>query len=339
MSVQAPVHSRTTHHWQRELATAVRSGMELRRRLRLPHSDSDSSATPAAESDFPVLVTESYLQRMRPGDPQDPLLLQVLPQHSETQQQPGFRADPVGDLQAELTPGVLQKYYGRALLVTTGACAIHCRYCFRRSFPYADLPVSAEQWQQALRAIQEDTTISEIILSGGDPLLLTDGRLRNLVTQLEQIPHLDRLRIHTRLPIVLPSRITTELLDLLQQSRLQSIMVIHANHAAELAGDCRDAIQRLLRSGIPVLNQTVLLRHINDDADTLEQLSLSLINLGVMPYYLHQLDRVHGAAHFEVPEQQGRQLIEELTARLPGYAVPRYVQEIPGETSKTRISP
>ncbi len=337
MSVQTPVENRSTHHWQRELACAVRTRSALLQRLQLPEASGSPGAADAAAADFPVLVPESYLQRMQPGNPLDPLLLQVLPQDAEMTQLPGFTADAVGDLQAELTPGVLQKYHGRALLVTTGACAVHCRYCFRRSFPYSDLPVSAEQWEQAIRTIQDDDTITEVILSGGDPLLLTDGRLQNLISQLEQIPHLDRLRLHTRLPVVLPSRITAELLDMLQHTRLRSIMVIHANHAAELVGDCRDAIERLVGSGIPVLNQTVLLRQINDNATTLEQLSLTLINLGVMPYYLHQLDRVQGAAHFEVAEQNGRELIDQLSARLPGYAVPRYVREIPGATGKTRV--
>lgn len=324
--------------WQRELAAAVRCSKVLLERLQLDPALL-ASEEPIAKPAFPVMVPENYLQRMQPGNPRDPLLLQVLPRTEEQLRLPGFSVDAVGDLEAQQTAGLLQKYHGRVLLITTGACAIHCRYCFRQSFPYSGLPVTTEQWLKAMRAIQADSSISEVILSGGDPLVLTDGRLEKLIQELEQIPHLQRLRIHTRLPIVIPARVTTGLLHLLQRTRLQPFIVIHANHAAELTGDCPAAVQRLVRQGIPILNQAVLLRGVNDTVESLEQLSLGLINLGVTPYYLHQLDRVHGTAHFEVPEVDGRQLIAALAARVPGYAVPRYVREIRGATGKTPVLP
>ncbi|SFJ53925.1 EF-P beta-lysylation protein EpmB [Planctomicrobium piriforme] len=302
-----------------------------------PASPEASNSDAAPASDFPVLVPESYLRRMRAGDPRDPLLLQVLPVTAEQQNTTGFGLDPVGDEQARLAPGLLHKYHGRALLIAHGSCAVHCRYCFRRHFPYAEEPHSHSQFQPALDALRADESISEIILSGGDPLILSNRRLRQLLASLEEIPHLRRLRIHSRLPIVLPDRINTELLQLLTSSRLRTIFVVHANHARELTGDCADALSQIRESGIPVLNQAVLLRGVNDSVDALADLCERCVDLGVMPYYLHQLDRVQGAAHFEVPVEVGRELITALQARLPGYAVPRYVAEYPGAPSKTPL--
>ena len=271
---------------------------------------------------------------MRPGDPQDPLLLQVLPLADELSSPPAYSDDPVDDGGAAVVPGLLNKYYGRVLLITTGACAIHCRYCFRRHFPYAEAPHSLAQWEPAIDAIAADPTIDEVILSGGDPLTLVDRWLAQLAERLARIPHVRRLRIHTRLPIVLPERVCQDLLAWLRGTRLTPIVVVHANHPAEISADVAFALERLVDAGIVVLNQSVLLRHVNDSADVLEQLSRRLIDLRVMPYYLHQLDRVRGAAHFEVPEVRGRELITELRRRLPGYAVPRYVRERAGTASK-----
>jgi len=243
--------------------------------------------------------------------------------------------DPVGDLAAQRLPGLLQKYTGRVLLVTTGACAVHCRYCFRRHYPYDTAPKTLAAWESAIDEIAADESISEVILSGGDPLTLRDSLLAALADRLAEIPHLRRLRVHTRLPLMIPERINDDLLSWLRGTRLAPVMVIHANHANELAGDAADAVQRIVAAGIPTLNQTVLLRGINDDVETLAALSERLLDLGAMPYYLHQLDRVAGAMHFEVPLARGLELVTALRARLPGYAVPRYVQERPGEPSKT----
>jgi EF-P beta-lysylation protein EpmB len=271
------------------------------------------------------------------GDAADPLLRQVLPLDVEAKSPPGYRADAVGDDAAQIAPGLLKKYAGRALLITTGVCAVHCRYCFRRHYPYAEAPRQFDDWQPALEALAADDSIHEVLLSGGDPLALTDARLFALIEQLEAIPHLRRLRIHTRLPIVLPERMTPALIERISASRLTPWMVIHANHARELTGDCAAAVRQLVRSGITTLNQAVLLRGVNDSVAALVELCERLIDLGVMPYYLHQLDRVTGTAHFEVPEETGRALITALRKHLPGYAVPQYVREIPGEAHKTPL--
>jgi EF-P beta-lysylation protein EpmB len=271
---------------------------------------------------------------MRRGDPSDPLLRQVLPLESELLTPQGFTADPVGDKSATLGPGLLQKYSSRALLITTGACAVHCRYCFRRHFPYSESPRSPDDWQPAIDRITADPSIDEAILSGGDPLTLVDEHLAELARRLATVPHLRRLRIHTRLPIMIPQRVTDELVDWLRGTRLAPIMVVHANHAQEIDEPTAAALARLVDAGIPVLNQSVLLAGVNDKAEALIDLSRRLVELRVMPYYLHQLDRVQGAAHFEVPISRGLELIDQMRRALPGYAVPRYVQEVAGASHK-----
>ena len=276
---------------------------------------------------------------MRIGDPHDPLLRQVLPLAEELLDVPGFTDDPVDDSAAQREPGLLQKYGSRVLLVTTGACAVHCRYCFRRHYPYSEGPKSSAQWQPAIDAIAADATIDEVILSGGDPWTIVDEVLEPLVRKLEEIPHLRRLRVHTRLPIMVPERVCDSLLRWFSASgtRLAPICVLHANHSAELDDDVADACERLRREGVTLLNQTVLLRGVNDTVAALDELSRRLVDLGAIPYYLHQLDRVTGAAHFEVPEDEGLRLIAALREKLPGYAVPQYVREIPGEKSKSPL--
>lgn len=321
--------------WHRSLAAAIRDPTELLNELQL-NDFADLVSLDAAEA-FALMIPRSFLARMRLGDPNDPLLRQVLPVDDELRPVAGFEADAVSDADFRTAPGLLHKYHGRALMVAAGSCAVNCRYCFRRHYPYGDEPRRLDDWEPALRQLREDSSISEVLLSGGDPLLLTDSRLGELIERLEEIPHLRRLRIHTRLPIVLPDRVTGQLLGLLTESRLTPIVVVHSNHAAEVVADCEAALRRLVRTGVTVLNQAVLLRGVNDSVNALAELSESLINVGVMPYYLHQLDRVAGAAHFEVDPDVGRCLIAELRKRLPGYAVPRYVQEIAGEAHKTVI--
>ncbi|GAB4154094.1 MAG: EF-P beta-lysylation protein EpmB [Planctomycetaceae bacterium] len=325
----------TTQNWQTELARAIRNPDELLRRLELSWSAMNMSSQACQQ--FPLLVPESYLARMEMGNPRDPLLLQVLPTHSENIAAPGFEFDALRESDSHIAPGLLQKYPGRALMIATGACAIHCRYCFRRHYPYQDEPRRLEEWQPAFEAIQRDASIREVLLSGGDPLTLSDRRLRDLFRSLNAISHVDRIRIHTRLPIVLPSRITQALIDLIRESRATPLFVVHANHPREITGDCAATLKRMSQAGITLLNQSVLLKDINDNADVLEQLSLKLVNLGILPYYLHQLDRVRGTAHFEVVEDVGKRLISELRKRLPGYAVPQYVREIPEEFHKVPL--
>jgi len=322
--------------WQRELARAIRDPQELLRVLGLDPA-LILGARPAA-ADFPLRVPWGYVARMAPGDPDDPLLRQVLPVADELRATPGFGPDPVGDRAAMALPGILHKYPGRVLLTATGACAIHCRYCFRRHFPYADANPATDHWRAALAYIAADDSIREVILSGGDPLTLSDARIAELVTLLAGIAHVARLRIHTRLPVVLPERVTPELVALLARSRFNVVVVIHANHANEIDRTVREALARCASAGITLLNQTVLLRGVNDDAGALCALSETLFAAGVLPYYLHLLDRVEGAAHFEIDDARARSLWSEMNARLPGYLVPRLVRETPGAAGKVVVS-
>jgi EF-P beta-lysylation protein EpmB len=318
--------------WHASLADAIRDANELLSRLGIRQRLGPDACQSAKE--FPVLVPESYFRRMKTGDINDPLLRQVLPLDEEQRFVPGFSTDAVQDASFREAPGLLKKYHGRALMIATGSCAVHCRYCFRRHYPYGEEPRRLDEWEPALEAIAADESISEVLLSGGDPLMLSDKRLSDLLERLERIEHLRRVRIHTRLPIVLPNRVTSVLINGLTSSRLTPIVVVHANHANEIVDDCSDALRDLLRAGITVLNQAVLLKGVNDSVTALAELSESLINLGVIPYYLHQLDRVAGTAHFEVPVETGRAIVRELREQLPGYAVPRYVAEIPHKPHK-----
>ena len=321
--------------WHQSLAQAIRNPIDLLEAVGL--SADDFPPFLAAAQQFPLLAPRSYVDRIRRGDRSDPLLLQILPTATEVIPAEGFTTDSVGDQAARKQPGFLHKYEGRALLITTGACAVNCRYCFRRHYPYQDDPRRLQDWEPTFQQIEQDVSLREILLSGGDPLMLTDLRLDQIISRLAQIPHLERLRIHSRLPIVLPDRVTDTLLTLLTKSRLSPIVVVHANHPNEIVGDCESALMRLVRSGVPTLNQSVLLKGINDSVETLKRLSERLIRTGVIPYYLHQLDRVQGAAHFEVPIERGREIVRELRRLLPGYAVPKYVQELAGEPSKTPL--
>jgi EF-P beta-lysylation protein EpmB len=296
-----------------------------------------AEAAAAQGAGFPLLVPESYLRRIERGNPNDPLLRQVWPAAEELTPQANFVADPVGDAAATLRPNLLQKYAGRALMIVSGACAVHCRYCFRRHFPYDEAPLGEAAWASAIDALAADDSIREAILSGGDPLSASDSRLASLVERLSAIPHLSRLRVHTRWPVVIPSRVTDALVETLAATRLTPIVVIHANHPRELDAEVAVALRRLQTAGVLLLNQAVLLRGVNDDVEILAALSERLLAVGVTPYYLHQLDRVRGAAHFEVPIATGRALVAALRRRLPGYMVPQYVQEVPGQPHKTPL--
>jgi EF-P beta-lysylation protein EpmB len=320
--------------WQALLAQAVKSTDEL---LTLLQIDPAELKTRPLTDNFPLRVPHAFVERMHRGDSRDPLLLQVLPVQQETQETAGFLHDPLAELDAMPVPGLLHKYQGRALLTVTGACAVHCRYCFRRHFPYAEANPVTGHWQQSIEYIRQHPDITEVILSGGDPLTLTDARLQSLAGQLATIDHLRTLRIHSRLPVVLPDRVDENLLSWLAAQRLKIVMVIHCNHPNEIDAGVIAAMDRLRRAGVVLLNQSVLLRNINDEAATLIQLSERLFAAGVLPYYLHQLDRVQGAAHFEVDDRIARKLIDAVSAALPGYLVPRLVQEIPGMHGKTPL--
>lgn len=322
--------------WKRQLSEAIRSVEDLWRRLRLPGEM--PLEVNAASDAFPLVVTENFLERMEPGNVNDPLLRQVLPWGDEIKGEAKV-LDAVGDLEARQAPGLLRKYHGRALFIASGMCAVNCRYCFRRHYAYQEEPRAMADWEPAFEAIANDESLAEVILSGGDPLVLTDHRLGEIVARLEEIPHVKRLRIHSRLPIVLPDRVNRPLVELMTATRLQAVMVVHANHPRELNDECLSALRRFVRHGIPTLNQAVLLRGVNDDAGVLAELCESLVNHGVLPYYLHQLDQVAGVGHFEVPVERGLELIAQLQNRLPGYAVPKYVREEAGEASKRPLSP
>ena len=318
--------------WQQLWREAVTDPHELLRLLGLSSHATD--LLPGRDTGFALRVPRGFVARMRHGDPRDPLLLQVLPQAAELVQVAGFGPDAVGDLEARAAHGVLHKYEGRALLVATGSCAVNCRYCFRRHFPYAVDTAAANRWEAALAHLRADESISEAILSGGDPLSLSTPKLAELGAGLVAIPHVRRLRIHTRLPVVLPERIDAEFLAWFAALPLQRVVVLHVNHPNEIDAAVAAACAALARAGAILLNQSVLLRGVNDDAGVLAGLSERLFDCGVLPYYLHQLDRVAGAAHFEVEESRAAGLVRELRRRLPGYLVPRWVREIAGAPYK-----
>jgi len=318
--------------WRRLWRDAVRDPRELLALLGLQSLAARIGEQAAAQ--FPLRVPRGFVARMRHGDPLDPLLRQVLPLDDEQRIVPGFALDAVGDGAAKAGSGVIRKYRGRALLVATGACAVHCRYCFRRHFPYAEESAAASGWRDAVALIAADPSIDEVILSGGDPLSLATPKLAELTDALAAIPHLKRLRIHSRLPVVLPERVDAELLAWLRALPWPLAFVIHANHGNEFDASVDAALRRLRDAGATVFNQAVLLRGVNDSVEALVDLSERAYAAGALPYYLHQLDRVAGAAHFEVDDARARALHAALAARLSGYLVPKLVREIAGDSGK-----
>jgi EF-P beta-lysylation protein EpmB len=329
--IEAPEHRPL---WQQLLSQGIRSSEEL---LALLGIDPAQLAIQPPCGDFPLRVPRGFANRMARGDSRDPLLLQVLPTTAESVQSPGYQRDPLGELHAMPAPGLLHRYRGRALLTLTGACAVHCRYCFRRHYPYSDAsPVNANL-QSSLDYLGQQPDIHEIILSGGDPLTLSDARLQSLTEKLAAIPHLHTLRIHSRLPVVLPERVDAGLLAWIDRQRLRVVIVIHCNHPNEIDSSVITALQKLQSAGVTLLNQSVLLHGVNDAATTLIRLSEVLFAAGVLPYYLHLLDKVQGAAHFAVRQETAKSLLAALRASLPGYLVPRLVRDIPGQPCKTPV--
>ena len=335
--IPPPTAARHLEPWRRELAEAVTDPAELLELLGL-----DPGLLPAARQAaalFGLKAPRSFIARMRRGDPRDPLLLQVLPLGAEALPAAGYGPDPVGDIAAMAAPGVLAKYHGRALLMTTGGCAVNCRYCFRREFPYEEGALTPARLEAAVAQLAAMPGLEEVILSGGDPLALPTARLARISAALERLAGLKRLRIHTRTPVVLPSRVDEELLGWLRALPWPVVMVLHVNHPRELDEEARGAVARLASSGATLLNQSVLLRGINDDAEVLAELSGALFAAGVLPYYLHLLDRARGTAHFDAGEERAIALHQALAARLPGYLVPRLVREAPGAPAKTPVGP
>ena len=322
--------------WRTQLRDAVRHPEELLQLLEL--SSHDVALSDAACREFAMKVPHAFVDRMQPGDPNDPLLRQVLATNAERASPAGYGDDPVGETGAATQrPGIIHKYRGRVLLIVASGCAVNCRYCFRRHFPYGEHRNSQMAWREALDYIHGDTSIEEVIFSGGDPLVATDAQLAELTALVAAIPHVHRLRIHSRLPVVLPDRITEDLVKATTHPALQTVMVVHANHAAEVDHTVASAIGRLRDAGVTSLNQAVLLRGINDSVQAQADLARALFTAGILPYYLHLLDKVRGAAHFATPERDAAELVRELTATLPGYLVPKLVKEQAGAPSKTRI--
>jgi EF-P beta-lysylation protein EpmB len=318
--------------WQEELAHAVRDPVELCRLVGLSSTIAEAGRYAAIR--LPVLVPRPYLARIRAGDARDPLLLQVLPSETELSSPPEFTADPLGEASALCAPGLLWKYQNRILILTTPHCAVHCRFCFRRYFLLDSGLQSPFKWDEAFDLISGEPSIHELILSGGDPLVLPDELLGRMAAKFAPIPHLARLRIHTRMPILIPQRVGDDLIAWMRNTGLAAIMVVHVNHPREIDEHVAAALGRLVDAGIPLLSQSVLLAGVNDDLEVLAELYERLADLRVLPYYLHQLDSVAGAAHFRVPLAKGKDLIAGLRARLPGYAVPRYVTEPQGAAAK-----
>lgn len=337
MQPSPPLPAAAPPRWQQAWRDAVRDPRELLALLGLDPQALGVSEQAATQ--FALRVPRSFVARMRPGDPHDPLLRQVLPIDAEQRRVAGFALDAVGDAAAKKADGVIHKYNGRALLVATGSCAVHCRYCFRRHFPYADETAARDGWRAAVAAIAADPSIEEVILSGGDPLSLATPKLAELTEALAALPQLKRLRIHTRLPVVLPERVDAPLLAWLRALPWPLAFVIHANHANEFDAGVDAALARLREAGAQLLNQAVLLRGVNDSVEALAALSERSFAAGVLPYYLHQLDRVQGVAHFEVDDATALALHQALAARLSGYLVPKLVREIAGDTGKRPLLP
>ncbi|WP_415892597.1 EF-P beta-lysylation protein EpmB [Neptuniibacter sp. PT8_73] len=334
-SISNPIPVTEEADWQQLLSRTIDDPAELLKLLDLPSSLLNGAQQ--GNDLFSLKVPKPFLQRIEKGNPNDPLLRQILPLDAESADIPGYVTDPLAEMSANHSDGLIHKYHGRVLLILSGACAVNCRYCFRRHFPYQDNRLGSEQWQQVLEYLNTDNSITEVIFSGGDPLATSDKRLLRMITDLEEIPHLKRLRIHTRLPIVIPQRVTSELTTLFTNSRFDIAMVLHANHANELDQQVQQASAYLRTAGVTVLNQAVLLKGVNDSLTALTELSEKLFHFGILPYYLFTLDPVKGAAHFDIPDDQAIALHQQLQATLPGYLVPKLAREIPGKRSKTLL--
>jgi len=321
--------------WQQLLSHTINDPQQLIDLLELPQDFLQGAINGARE--FALKVPQPYLSKIKKGDLNDPLLRQVLPINTETEQVSGYITDPLAEMDANHHDGLIHKYTGRVLIIMTGACAINCRYCFRRHFPYQENRLGPEQWQQVVDYLKSDTSISEVIFSGGDPLATSDERLEKMITDLERIPHLKRLRIHTRLPVVIPQRITPKFISILQSSRFDNVMVLHVNHPNEIDHQTSELVTQLKTANVTVLNQSVLLKGVNDCVETLQHLSEKLFHSGILPYYLFTLDPVQGAHHFNISDEHAIEIFAKLQALLPGYLLPKLAREIPDRPSKTLL--
>lgn len=326
---------RAMQDWQLSLKNAVSDPLELCRLLALEPDLFGETLAPIKS--FSLRVPREFIARMEKGNPKDPLLLQVFPQALEMIEKSGFVQDPLEEKKFNPLPGLLHKYHGRVLLILQGACAVNCRYCFRRHFPYEENMMGMSHWGPIIDYIAKDPSIEEVIFNGGDPLIMKDKQLAQLAREFDKIPHLKVLRFHTRVPVMIPSRINSEFLAWMNELRMQKILVIHANHPREIDEDVQKALLRLRDNHVQLLNQSVLLKNINDDPQILMELSKKLFASYVLPYYLHLLDPVAGTAHYEVELDEALRIMDHLRTHLPGYLVPKLVREIAGEESKIEM--
>lgn len=334
-SDQSDDHASDQQSWNKVLAGATKDVKSLLTQLEIPVTELNQRQQ--ACLDFPLLVPQPFIDKMEKGNANDPLLLQVLPQSAELESADGFINDPLAEKHSNLQKGLIHKYHSRVLVLLSTGCAVNCRYCFRRHFPYQDNRIGKNDWQSILNYVEQDSSIEEIILSGGDPLMLNDLQLEKFIQQAEATPHLERLRIHTRLPVVIPERITDKLVNILHSSRLECVIVLHINHCYEIDPVLATGLSKLRTAGITLLNQAVLLKGVNDTLNNQVDLSKALFKAGVLPYYLHLLDKVTGARHFEVDEKNAREIYQQLLLKLSGYLVPKLVREESGKGSKTPV--
>ncbi len=321
-------------NWLKQLANGISDPQKLLEQLEIDPEPWQNGFD--ARKLFAQRVPQSFVERMQKGNPFDPLLRQVLPLSAEFEVHPGYSNDPLQEQNNDI-PGLLHKYRNRALMIVKGGCAINCRYCFRRHFPYQENKGNKTTWQQSIDYLAQHDELNEVILSGGDPLMAKDDELRWLIDHIADIPHIKRLRIHSRLPVVIPARVTDELVSLLAGTRLQVILVTHINHAQEINQELSDALCKLKRVGVTILNQGVMLKGVNDSIDAQVQLSEALFDSGVLPYYIHVLDKVQGAAHFYISDQQAKAIMAGVIERVSGYLVPKLTREIGGRSSKTPL--
>ena len=332
-----PIQTKSSTSWSQHLSQAITSLPELIKHLGLPKNLVEQGSE--AHQSFKLLVPRPYLSRIEYGNPNDPLLLQILPSAAEMQTVLGYSKDPLQEADHNPQKAIVHKYKRRLLVITTGICAVNCRYCFRRHFPYGDNQLAQAEWQSVIDYLDAHPDVNEVILSGGDPLMMKDALLVKKVQQLEALPQIKRLRIHSRLPVVIPARVCDDMIDWITQSRLDIIMVWHINHANEMDEELAQAARKLKQAGVTLLNQGVLLKGINDSVDAQVTLSEAVFSAGIMPYYMFTLDPVEGAAHFDISIEDAQKLMGKVAAELPGYLVPKLAKEIPGQTSKTVFAP
>lgn len=332
-----PIQTDTTLTWSQHLSRALTSLPELIQQLALP--DDMLTEGLAAQAAFKLLVPRPYLSRIEVGNPQDPLLLQILPSAMEMQAVPGYTTDPLAEAEHNPQKAIVHKYKRRLLVIAAGSCAVNCRYCFRRHFPYGENQLAQSEWQSVIDYLVAHPEVNEVIFSGGDPLMMKDALLADKVRKLEALPQIKRIRIHSRLPVVIPQRVCEEMLSWITSSRLDIVMVWHINHANEVDEEVILAATKLKQAGVTLLNQGVLLKGINDTVEAQVALSEAVFKAGLLPYYMFTLDPVEGAAHFDISIEQAQRLMGKVAAELPGYLVPRLAKEIPGKDAKTVFAP